>query len=63
MWLEVDPENFRILTLAYIDNIGNKSHLRFSNVKENVRIAAEEFHFVVPPNVEILQMPSQNTQR
>ena len=63
MWLEVDPENFRILTLAYIDNIGNKSHLRFSNVEENVRIAAEEFHFVVPPNVEILQMPSQNSQR
>ena len=63
MWLEVDPENFRILTLAYIDNIGNKSHLRFSNVKENVKIAAEEFHFVVPPNVEILPMSSQNSQR
>ena len=63
MWVEVEPENFVILTLAYIDNIGNKSHLRFSNVKENVKIAEEEFHFVVPPNVEVLQMPAQSGQR
>lgn len=62
MWIEVDPENFIILTLAYIDNIGNKSHLRFSNVKENVRIAGEIFQFVVPPAVEVLQMPSQSGQ-
>ena len=61
MWIEVEPENYRILTLAYIDNIGNKSHLRFSNVKENVRIATEKFQFVVPPNVEILQMPARAT--
>ena len=58
MWLEVEPENFRILALAYIDNIGNKSHLRFSNVKENFKIAKEEFQFIVPPNVEVLQMPA-----
>ena len=32
MWIEVEPENFTILTLAYIDNVGNKSHLRFSDV-------------------------------
>ncbi|MCY3822950.1 MAG: outer membrane lipoprotein carrier protein LolA [Nitrospinae bacterium] len=63
MWVEVEPENFRILTLAYIDNIGNKSHLRFSNVKENVRIAGEKFQFVVPPNVEVLQMPAHSGQR
>ena len=63
MWIEVEPENFRILTLVYIDNIGNKSHLRFSNIKENVRIKAEEFRFTVPPNVEVLQMPSHSGQR
>ena len=63
MWVEVEPENFVILTLAYIDNIGNKSHLRFSNVKENVKIAREEFQFLVPPNVEVLQMPAQSGQR
>ncbi len=60
MWIEVEPEEFTILTLAYIDNIGNKSHLRFSNVKENVKIAREEFEFVVPPNVEVLQMPTHS---
>ena len=63
MWVEVEPENFRILTLAYIDNIGNKSRLRFSDVKENVRIAGEKFQFVVPPNVEVLQMPSHSGQQ
>ncbi len=63
MWIETEAENFRILTLAYIDNFGNKSHLRFSNVKENVRITQEEFRFIVPPNAEVLQMPSQNNQR
>ncbi len=63
MWIEVEPENFRILTLAYVDNIGNKSHLRFSNIKENVRITGEEFRFIVPPNVEVLQMPSHSGQQ
>ena len=63
MWVEVEPENFRILTLAYIDNIGNKSHLRFSNVKENVRITGEKFQFVVPPDVEVLKMPAHSGQR
>ena len=60
MWIEVEPEDFTILALTYIDNIGNKSHLRFSNVKENVKIPREEFEFVVPPKVEVLQMPAHN---
>jgi outer membrane lipoprotein carrier protein len=63
MWVEVEPENFRILTLAYIDNIGNKSRLRFSDVEENVRIGGEKFQFVVPPNVEVIQMPAHSGQR
>ncbi len=63
MWVEVEPENFMILTLAYIDLIGNKSRLRFSNVKENVRITEEKFQFVVPPNVEVLQMPAPSGRK
>lgn len=62
MWVEVEPENFTVLTLAFVDNVGHKSHLRFSNVKENVKIAREEFQFVMPPNVEVLHMPSQSGQ-
>ena len=62
MWIEVKPENFRILTLAYIDNVGNKSHLRFSSVKENIRIKQEKFQFDVPPNTEVLKMPAQSGQ-
>ena len=63
MWIEAEPENYSILTLAYVDNFGNKSHLRFSNVKENVSIAEEEFRFVTPPNVEVLEMPSRSGRR
>ena len=63
MWIEVEPENFTILTLAYIDNVGNKSHLRFSDVREDVRITEEKFQFAVPPNAEVLQMPAHSGRR
>ncbi len=63
MWIEVEPENFTILTLAYIDNVGNKSHLRFSDVREDVRITEEKFQFAVPPNAEIFQMPAHSGRR
>ena len=62
MWVEVDPENFTVLTLVFIDNVGHKSQLRFSNVKENVKIAGEEFQFVVPPNAEVLHALPQSGQ-
>ena len=63
MWLEVEPGNFKILALAYIDNVGNRSRLRFSNVREDVKITGEPFRFVAPPGAEIVQMPTQGALR
>ncbi len=57
MWMEVEPESFRILALAYVDALGNKSRLRFSNVKEDISVTGGEFSFVAPPQVEVLHMP------
>ncbi len=59
MWLEVEPENFRILAFSYVDALGNKSGLRFSNVRESVKIAEEKFRFVAPPGAEIVRTPGR----
>lgn len=59
MWLEVEAGSFAIRSLAYEDNLGNKSRLRFSNLEEGVRIASEEFRFTAPPDVEVVRMPGR----
>ncbi len=59
MWLEVEAGSFAILSLAYTDNLGNRSRLRFSNVEEGVRISGEKFRFIAPPHVEVVHMPGQ----
>ena len=63
MWIEVEPENFKILALSYIDGVGNRSSLRFSNVREDVKIEDGEFHFAAPPGAEIVQMPARGGLR
>ncbi len=60
MWLDVDPENYRIVGLSYTDNFGNKTGIRFMNIVEGIPISAGLFEFEIPPGAEVLKMPSRS---
>ncbi|MFC1491428.1 outer membrane lipoprotein carrier protein LolA [Nitrospinota bacterium] len=59
MWLEVDPESYRITGLEYIDNFGNKTRIRFLNMEEGTLLSPGLFEFEIPSGVEVLKTPSQ----
>ncbi len=59
MWLEVEPESFLITGLEYADALGNKSRLRFSNIREGAAVGADAFRFEVPPGVDVVRVPGQ----
>jgi outer membrane lipoprotein carrier protein len=51
--VEVDPATLRIGRLSILDQRGGRSDFLFSNVRENVSTADQEFVFQAPVGVEI----------
>ena len=51
--LVVDPNTLMLRMLITVDSQGGRSAFTFSNLKENVRIADNQFVFKMPRNVEV----------
>ncbi|MBI3024665.1 MAG: outer membrane lipoprotein carrier protein LolA [Candidatus Tectomicrobia bacterium] len=57
MWLEVDPQSFRITGFEYTDPLGNRSRMRFVEIREGAALPASVFQFQAPQGVEVLRLP------
>ena len=52
--LFADKKNFQITGSTVYDKLGNKTEIRFSNIKTNIDIPKRTFQFQAPPNTEVL---------
>ena len=57
MWVEADPVNFQITGIEYIDSLGNKTKIRFTDMNENAAVDSNLFEFKMPPGVDVLKAP------
>jgi outer membrane lipoprotein-sorting protein len=57
--LAVDPTSFVIRGLTSVDAQGGTSAFTFTNMKENVGPADNQFEFTIPRGVDIVQNPSR----
>ncbi len=55
--LVVDPDQFDIREARVTDPVGNLTVLRFSNLRRNLGVPAEEFRFEVPPGIDVVEAP------
>jgi outer membrane lipoprotein carrier protein len=56
--LAVTRPAYDIVEAAVTDPVGNVTTLSFSNIQRNAPIADDEFRFVVPPGVDIVNAPT-----
>jgi outer membrane lipoprotein carrier protein len=52
--LFANKKNFQITGSTVYDKLGNKTEIRFSNIKTNLDIPEKTFQFQVPPDTEVL---------
>ena len=52
--LFADKKNYQITGSTVYDKLGNKTEIRFSNIKTNREIPEKTFQFQAPANVEVL---------
>ena len=52
--LFANKKNFQITGSTVYDKLGNKTEIRFSNIKTNLDIPERTFQFQPPPNTEVL---------
>ncbi len=57
MWLEADPESYRITGIEYSDVLSNKTRILFSRLREGIAVSPGLFEFDIPPGVEVLKNP------
>jgi outer membrane lipoprotein carrier protein len=55
--LTVDDKSWNIRSFSIFDWTGNRTDIEFIGAKINGKISGEEFRFVPPKGVEIMQMP------
>jgi outer membrane lipoprotein carrier protein len=52
--LYADNKNYQITGSSVYDKLGNKTEIRFSDIRVNVKLPEETFQFKIPPDVELL---------
>ena len=58
--LMVDAQSYDIVGAEIVDPIGNVTRLRFSGVRRNTGLDDAQFHFEVPPGVDVIEAPIGN---
>jgi outer membrane lipoprotein carrier protein len=58
--LTVDAHSYDIVGAEVIDPVGNVTRLRFSDLRRNTGIDDAQFHFEVPPGVDVIEAPIGN---
>lgn len=54
--LTVDKESFYVLSTSFTDSLGNLTEIGFKKIKVNQGLKDSLFTFVVPPDVEVLEV-------
>jgi outer membrane lipoprotein carrier protein len=58
--LTVDARSFDIVGAEISDPVGNVTRLRFSELRRNTGLHDDDFHFEVPPGVDVIEAPIGN---
>jgi outer membrane lipoprotein carrier protein len=58
--ITVDAHTYDIVAAEIVDPVGNTTRLRFSALRRNVGLNDAEFHFDVPPGVDVIDAPIGN---
>jgi outer membrane lipoprotein carrier protein len=54
--LTVDKKTYLVLQADVIDEMGNVTRTRFTDIKTNLNLPDSHFHFTIPPGTEVLKM-------
>ncbi|MFQ6110786.1 MAG: outer membrane lipoprotein carrier protein LolA, partial [Nitrospinota bacterium] len=57
LFLEVEPEGFRIVRVSLLDPFNNKTTITFSEIEEGKVLSPSLFRFEIPPGVEVVRPP------
>ncbi len=58
--LTVDAESYDLVGAEVTDPVGNVTRVHFSSLRRNLGLAADTFHFEVPPGVDVVEAPIGN---
>jgi outer membrane lipoprotein carrier protein len=58
--LSVDARSYDIVGAEIVDPLGNTTRLRFTDLRRNTGLDEAQFHFVVPPGVDVIEAPIGN---
>lgn len=58
--LTVDAKTYDIVGAEIVDPVGNTTRLRFSELRRNTGMDDAQFHFEVPPGVDVIEAPIGN---
>jgi outer membrane lipoprotein carrier protein len=58
--LSVDAQSYDIVGAEIVDPLGNTTRLRFSDLRRNTGLDEAQFHFEVPPGVDVIEAPIGN---
>jgi len=58
--LSVDARSYDIIGAEIVDPLGNTTRLRFSDLHRNTGVDEAQFHFEVPPGVDVIEAPIGN---
>jgi len=58
--LTVDARSYDIVGAEVVDPVGNITRLRFSGLRRNSGVEDAQFHFDVPPGVDVIEAPIGN---
>jgi outer membrane lipoprotein carrier protein len=58
--LSVDARSYDVIGAEIVDPVGNITRLRFSDLRRNMRLSDDEFHFDVPAGVDVIEAPIGN---
>lgn len=58
--LGVDAATYEIVSAEVVDPVGNITHLTFSDQRRNTGLSDSQFHFEVPPGVDVVEAPLGN---
>ncbi len=57
LFLEVEPEGFKIVSVSVLEPLKNKITITFSEIEEGMLLSPSLFRFEVPPGVEVVRPP------
>jgi outer membrane lipoprotein carrier protein len=53
-WIKIYFVNGEITAMQILDNLGQQSDLKFSQIEKNISVAAKLFEFTAPPGVDVM---------